>query len=467
MVDCYSENTSDIRGLHPPTRNNYFYGKLLDVQHFTLEQRYGNNKRWLLNRLGFGSGVICGLRLDVIDGQLILQPGVAIDAYGREIIVPAAVAIDPYHLTDGCGKKIKAAGGAGSPSGSGIGQSGVDTSSDLVTICLAYHQCETEMVPVLVSDCETREGCAPSTIRESFAVLVQAGGATSAIPGCAVPGLFMPAGNASRADIVDIFARVLGRVDEACADVGGDPCVVLGDVMLPPDGGLLVDADVSYTGRQVILNNQLLFEMILCLWERVEECCASPAATPPPPTPLPPATVPPATSVPPTTTVPPATTAPPTPQLQVREVRILSVAPGAVGQIQTLAIMQPGIDPAQPLVAKASDRPNAIQVRFDGPTVNLASVVVGKTFLVEQASATGGISQISGQISATGQLDQTNMIRFQTIDQLGVGRYRVTLKGTSPAIMSTIGLPLDGEPKQLPSGNLVAGGDFVFQFSIS
>src|SRR5436309_13706805 len=113
MADCYSENTSDIRGLHPPTRNNYFYGKLLDVQHFTLERRYGNNRRWLLNRLGFGSGVMCGLRLEVIDGQLILQPGVAIDAFGREIIVPAAVVIDPFYLTDGCGKKIKAAGGSG------------------------------------------------------------------------------------------------------------------------------------------------------------------------------------------------------------------------------------------------------------------------------------------------------------------------------------------------------------------
>jgi hypothetical protein len=469
MVDCYSTDTSDIGRLHPPTRNNYFFGKLLDVQHFTLEQRYVNNKRWLLNRLGFGSGVVCGLRLEVVDGQLILQPGVAIDPFGREIIVPAAVVIDPYHITDACGRTIKAVGDRSmQPApGSGIASSGVDMGENLVTICLAYHQCETEMVPVLISDCETREGCAPSTIRESFAILVQEGGATSAIPECAIPGLFIPAENASRVDMVDLFARVLGRVDQACADVGRGACVVLGDVMLPPGGSMLVDADVSYTGRQVVLNNQLLFEMILCLWERVEQCCAQSPATPMPPATVAPTIspgVPPAT-VPPTEQ-PPATSVPPTPLLQVLEVAIMSVPAGTIDPIQTLALMRPGMDPAQPLVVKVADRPNVIQVRFDGALVEIASVIPGKTFLVERFDQTGGSLEIPGQISPVGQPGQTNTIRFQSTDQLGAGRYRVTLKGDSPAIMSTIGLPLDGDPRQLPSGNMVAGGDFVFELDV-
>ena len=39
---------SDLRA---PVRNNYFYGKLLDVFHLEMEQEYFNAKRHLLNRL--------------------------------------------------------------------------------------------------------------------------------------------------------------------------------------------------------------------------------------------------------------------------------------------------------------------------------------------------------------------------------------------------------------------------------
>ena len=52
---------------------DYFYGKLLDEQHLTMEQRYFNQKRWLLNRLTVGGGVLCGLGLKATaDGHLAL-----------------------------------------------------------------------------------------------------------------------------------------------------------------------------------------------------------------------------------------------------------------------------------------------------------------------------------------------------------------------------------------------------------
>ena len=47
--------------LQTAVRNRYFYMKLLDVYHFELETNYLNDKRWLLNRLVFGYGVVCGL----------------------------------------------------------------------------------------------------------------------------------------------------------------------------------------------------------------------------------------------------------------------------------------------------------------------------------------------------------------------------------------------------------------------
>src|SRR5262249_29410846 len=72
-------------------RNRYYYGKLLDVSHFESEQSYFNHKRWLINRLVGGYGVVCGLRVRLTEDckEIWVEPGVAIDRCGREIVVPA------------------------------------------------------------------------------------------------------------------------------------------------------------------------------------------------------------------------------------------------------------------------------------------------------------------------------------------------------------------------------------------
>lgn len=68
-------------------RNRYFYGKLLTVRDFQMEQEYFNGKRFLMNRLVDGSGVVCGLQLKASRDKVILSPGVAIDKSGKEIVV--------------------------------------------------------------------------------------------------------------------------------------------------------------------------------------------------------------------------------------------------------------------------------------------------------------------------------------------------------------------------------------------
>src|SRR5262245_25915743 len=90
--------------IHPFVRNRYFYGKLLDVHHLELEQDYLNGKRWLLNRLVSGYGVICGL--DVQPAQkgraVVVTPGIALDRGGREIVVACTsepIAIPPRSAT--------------------------------------------------------------------------------------------------------------------------------------------------------------------------------------------------------------------------------------------------------------------------------------------------------------------------------------------------------------------------------
>lgn len=72
----------------PYERNRYFYGKLMTVRDFEIEQRYHNDKRRLMNRLLVGPGILAGLGVLTVDDKTILvEPGVAIDYLGREVVV--------------------------------------------------------------------------------------------------------------------------------------------------------------------------------------------------------------------------------------------------------------------------------------------------------------------------------------------------------------------------------------------
>lgn len=77
---------------YPFERNRFFYGKLLTVRDFESEQKYFNDKRRLINRLLFGSGVVCGLQVVAVDDKTIsVEAGVALDTLGREIVVASPV----------------------------------------------------------------------------------------------------------------------------------------------------------------------------------------------------------------------------------------------------------------------------------------------------------------------------------------------------------------------------------------
>ncbi|WP_052350526.1 hypothetical protein [Paenibacillus gorillae] len=80
--------------LYPFERNRYFYGKLLTVRDFESEQKYVNDKRRLLNRLLYGSGVVSGMQVVPVDDKTIsVEMGVAIDYIGREVVIPAPVTL--------------------------------------------------------------------------------------------------------------------------------------------------------------------------------------------------------------------------------------------------------------------------------------------------------------------------------------------------------------------------------------
>lgn len=76
----------------PFERNKYFYGKLLSVDDFEMEQKYMNDKRRMLNRFLFGTGVVAGLYVVGVDEQTVsVEAGIALDAWGREMVVDIPV----------------------------------------------------------------------------------------------------------------------------------------------------------------------------------------------------------------------------------------------------------------------------------------------------------------------------------------------------------------------------------------
>lgn len=240
--------------LSAPQRNNYFYGKLMDVFHFQMEQKYADGKRRLLNRLSLGEGVLCGLEVTVQNNQLWISPGVAIDAWGREIVVPTATSVDPWQLTDPSGEPTTLL---------------PQTAPAQVYLSLVYRECAADFMPVLVTDCNTQAQCAPGTIVESFRFVVQQetpstvpdpnSGACSALSGT------------SASQRRQLLSRALAG---SCPNPSGTGSVTLASIQLNSDGNNgTVGAIDSWTYRPAVYSNAQLLDLILCLADRIEKCC--------------------------------------------------------------------------------------------------------------------------------------------------------------------------------------------------
>jgi hypothetical protein len=255
MSDHLNNSIQRLARLSSPLRNHFFYGKLLTEKDLTLEQTYMNRKRWLLNRLGLGSGVLCGLEVQVsADGErLLIQPGVAVDPFGREIIVPEAYCLEnPRQPTDCMGR----------PQGDLIQGKG------LVHICVAYHECEVNAVPVLVADCDTRQDCAANHIRERYRVAVCVDSQVhTGLPEEQCRQIF-PAEKEEGFVRWETACRVLSG---ACA-APEEECVVIAAALLPEDPEAPIQVQVC-EHRRMIYSNGALFDLLMCLADRVDECC--------------------------------------------------------------------------------------------------------------------------------------------------------------------------------------------------
>ncbi len=115
------------------------------------------------------------------------------------------------------------------------------------------------------------------------------------------------------------------------------------------------------------------------------------------------------------------------------------------------------MNPLTTLVVGASDNPDRIEIDFnqppDGGTVTTSSFIVNGI-----ASGIAGGGTISFPFPTT--------VRLQLTRALGADTYAVQLNGTSTPVITVGGVAMDGEATQLPSGNGVPGGDFLFGVNV-
>ena len=146
----------------PFTRENYYFGKLLTAQSLQGEQQYLNEKRWLINRYGIGWGVLCGLNV-IPDcnnpcGGFIVQPGLALDKYGNEILVcePQSIDLKSACITEDAGDSKEG-----------------ELRTRKFCITLRYKECQTNPSPIPVDNCGKLENkCEYNRTKETFEIKI-------------------------------------------------------------------------------------------------------------------------------------------------------------------------------------------------------------------------------------------------------------------------------------------------------
>jgi len=76
-------------------RPRYFTGQLLTAESLELEQKYFREKLKRHNRALHGFGIVSGLKVIVEAGQIIVEPGLALDCQGNELVISTAVIVSP------------------------------------------------------------------------------------------------------------------------------------------------------------------------------------------------------------------------------------------------------------------------------------------------------------------------------------------------------------------------------------
>jgi hypothetical protein len=257
----------------PPLRNHYSYGMLLDVFQMNLQTDYQNGKRWMLNRLVTGWGVVCGLDVQLTeDGTaLVVTPGLALDPWGREIVVaapsvpqplPEPPAPPPDGEKDRQGRTTGAlpARAYTAPERDTTRQNPEEKTASDYHIVLCYCECLTNPTVVLAPGCGDAVSCAAGTIEERYCLEIRPGRLEEfPVWECNIPDAI------TRGELrYDVLVR---WITDSCPEMPQDPCVPLANISVRRgDGGpYCTSDDIDINVRRLALSNRALFYLQMSL----------------------------------------------------------------------------------------------------------------------------------------------------------------------------------------------------------
>jgi hypothetical protein len=116
LMDEHATGQCDVCKVRHFERNHYFHGKMLSVRDLADEQKYFNQKRWLINRMVLGWGIVCGLDVALENGCLVVGPGLALDCCGHELLVCEPRRLKAARFIEVLSSKQRGSTGHGGPS---------------------------------------------------------------------------------------------------------------------------------------------------------------------------------------------------------------------------------------------------------------------------------------------------------------------------------------------------------------
>jgi len=231
--DCNEVIEEKNATLNKFERNKFFYGKLMTVRDFELEQNYFNGKRHLLNRLIHGVGLVCGLKVKNPNPkgntlEIDLKSGAALDCWGREIVVDKTY--------------------------EGLEVKGTFDNTKLNYLYLKQKPCLKDPVPVLANASTCEQECCYSRIRENFEVVLSQEKPEE---------IEINKIKLSSDKLVDNAQSYFDDyLLEECPKCECDDPKVLLAVVKKTDSGGEIDEDETYKYRSVVYNNPMLYDLI-------------------------------------------------------------------------------------------------------------------------------------------------------------------------------------------------------------
>jgi hypothetical protein len=251
--------------LDPGRRVNYRLGLVLGETEFRQDEDHHRERTHQHHRALHGYGTVCGLAVRwTDDGQIAVEPGLAIDPAGRLICVPRTncAVVDEWlesHLDE-------------------VREASADGAVTLA-VELCWRECATDLVPLPTEECRSdTDSSVPSRIAESFELRLRAvrdgedadpGDDGDGAPASAALG---EAGAAAGAVAWVTQGHPAIAAADACLTARPPSCVPLARVRIPltdSDPPQVADApDVTAAARPVLLPTAMLQALLLELLDR-------------------------------------------------------------------------------------------------------------------------------------------------------------------------------------------------------